>query len=116
MTTDQVTLPTPEDYRLLFEASPTPFLVLSPKLSILAVSNAYLRATMTGREQIVGRGLFEVFPDNPADASANGANNLRKSLEIVIATRQPHQMAVQKYDIRRPEHEGGGWEERHWSP
>ena len=25
-------------------------------------------------------------------------------------------MAVQKYDIRRPEEEGGGFEERYWSP
>src|SRR5262249_50430494 len=25
-------------------------------------------------------------------------------------------MAVQKYDIRKPESEGGGFEERHWSP
>ena len=25
-------------------------------------------------------------------------------------------MAVQKYDSRRPESAGGGFEERHWSP
>jgi hypothetical protein len=25
-------------------------------------------------------------------------------------------MAVQKYDIRRPEEEGGGFEVRYWSP
>jgi hypothetical protein len=25
-------------------------------------------------------------------------------------------MAIQKYDIRRPEAEGGGFEERHWNP
>lgn len=25
-------------------------------------------------------------------------------------------MSVQRYDIRRPEHEGGGFEERYWSP
>jgi hypothetical protein len=25
-------------------------------------------------------------------------------------------MAVQKYDIRKPESDGGGFEERHWSP
>src|SRR5262245_64546691 len=25
-------------------------------------------------------------------------------------------MAVQKYDVRRPVAEGGGFEERHWSP
>lgn len=25
-------------------------------------------------------------------------------------------MAVQKYDVRRPESEGGGFEEKYWSP
>src|SRR6185503_1028764 len=34
----------------------------------------------------------------------------------VLATGQPHVMAVQKYDIRRPDSEGGGFEERYWSP
>ncbi len=116
MATESANSPAVEHYRLLFEASPTPFLVLTPDFAIAAVSESYLRATMTGREQIVGKGLFEVFPDNPDDPGANGANNLRKSLQTVLATRQPHQMGIQKYDIRRPATEGGGWEERHWSP
>ena len=42
--------------------------------------------------------------------------NLRASLERVLAQRRPDAMAVQKYDIRRPEAEGGGFEERYWSP
>jgi signal transduction histidine kinase/CheY-like chemotaxis protein len=83
---------------------------------ILGASDSYLRATLTEREKIVGRGLFEVFPDNPDDPHATGTSNLRASLERVLAGKAPDAMAVQKYDIRRPESEGGGFEERFWSP
>jgi signal transduction histidine kinase/ActR/RegA family two-component response regulator len=106
----------PPDFRELFEQAPAPYLVLSPELAIVAVSDAYLRATMTKRDEILGRGIFDVFPDNPAEIAANGVSNLRASLERVLLHRVPDTMAVQKYDIRRPESEGGGFEERHWSP
>ena len=103
------------DFRALFEAVPTPFLVLAPDAGfpIVAVSESYLRATLTTREAIVGRGLFEVFPDNPGDPDATGVRNLRASLLRVLATRAPDRMPVQKYDIPRAE---GGFEERHWLP
>jgi PAS domain S-box-containing protein len=104
------------DFRLLFQSAPGCCLVLTPDLTIVAVSDAYLRATMTTRDAILGRGLFDVFPDNPDDPSATGVANLRASLTHVLAEKQPHAMAVQKYDIRRPASEGGGFEERHWSP
>src|SRR5262245_37938615 len=58
------------DFRLLFEAAPGAFLVLlpdAPRFTVVAASDAYLRATLTERDHIVGRGLFEVFPDHPAD-------------------------------------------------
>jgi PAS domain S-box-containing protein len=71
---------------------------------------------MTRREDIVGRGLFEIFPDNPEDPNADGVRNLYASLQRVMASKRPDRMAVQKYDIRRPEQEGGGFEERYWSP
>jgi PAS domain S-box-containing protein len=107
------------DFKLLFEKAPGLFLVLRPDpptFTILGASDAYLRATLTQREGIVGRGLFEVFPDNPDDPAASGTSNLRASLERVLATKAADTMAVQKYDIRRPESEGGGFEERFWSP
>jgi PAS domain S-box-containing protein len=85
-------------------------------LTIVAVSDAYLHATMTKREEILGRGLFDVFPDNPDDPTATGVSNLRASLDRVLQHRTPDTMAVQKYDIRRSESEGGGFEERYWSP
>jgi PAS domain S-box-containing protein len=109
------TRPVP-DFRVLFESAPGLYLVLMPDLTIVAVSDAYLRATMTRREDILGRGLFEVFPDNPDDPAASGVRNLKASLDRVHARRATDTMAVQKYDIRRPESEGGGFEERYWSP
>jgi PAS domain S-box-containing protein len=106
----------PPDFRTLFETAPGCYLVLDPRLAIVAVSDAYLKATMTRRENILGRNLFEVFPDNPDDPAATGTQNLRASLEYVLKHAAPHTMAVQKYDIRKPDSEGGGFEERYWSP
>jgi PAS domain S-box-containing protein len=104
------------DFRALFEASPGLFLVLTPDLRIVAVSDLYLRATMTRREDIVGQKIFDVFPDNPDDPTATGTRNLRDSLERVLRDRAADAMAVQKYDIRRPADEGGAFAERYWSP
>jgi diguanylate cyclase (GGDEF)-like protein len=104
------------DFKKLFEAAPGLYLALTPEFVIAAVSDAYLHATMTKRAEILGRGLFEVFPDNPDDAEASGVSNLRASLERVLRTRKQDVMELQKYDIRRPADEGGGFEERFWSP
>jgi signal transduction histidine kinase len=104
---------TPPDFRLLFESAPGLYLVLDTDFQIVAVSDAYLSATMTQRDAIVGKEVFEVFPDNPNDPNATGTKNLRSSLDTVLRTGKPHTMAVQKYDIRRP---GGEFEQRYWSP
>jgi two-component system cell cycle sensor histidine kinase/response regulator CckA len=109
-------LPAPADFHRLFESAPGLYLVLDPKLTIVAASDAYLAATMTERDAILGRDLFDVFPDNPDDPAATGEANLKSSLARVLALRRADVMAVQKYDIRKPEAEGGGFEVRHWSP
>jgi signal transduction histidine kinase/CheY-like chemotaxis protein len=110
-----VTPPRP-DFKALLEGAPGLYLVLDPELTIVAVSDNYLAATMTKRADILGRGLFEVFPDNPDDLEATGVSNLRASLDRVHRDLVPDTMAIQKYDIRRPESEGGGFEVRYWSP
>jgi len=104
------------DFRTLFESGPGLLLVLDPELRIVAVTDAYLDATMTSREAIVGRGIFEVFPDNPEQPDATGVANLRASLDRVRSAGVADTMAVQRYDIRRPDSDGGGFEERFWSP
>jgi signal transduction histidine kinase/CheY-like chemotaxis protein len=104
------------DFRRFFESAPDLYLVLTPDLTIVAVSDSYLQATMTTREGILGREIFEVFPDNPNDPAAPGVRNLRSSLRRVLRNKTADVMAVQRYDIRRPESEGGTFEERYWSP
>src|SRR5690349_11457197 len=91
------------DFQVLFESAPGLYLILSSDFTIVAVSNSYLQATMTQRNEIIGRGLFDVFPDNPDDPEADGVSNLLFSLESVLKNKEAHTMAVQKYDIRRPD-------------
>jgi PAS domain S-box-containing protein len=105
-------------FQAFFEAAPGKFLVLAPPdYRIVAASDAYLAATMTRREGIQGRPLFEVFPEDPTDAAdpaSSGVANLRASLERVCARRVTDVMAVQRYPIPRPD--GQGFEERYWTP
>ena len=72
------------DFRALFESAPGCYLVLDPDLVIVAVSDAYLRATMTRRAELAGRPVFEAFPDNPEDPATEGARNLQASLARVL--------------------------------
>jgi signal transduction histidine kinase len=103
------------DFRLLFEDSPDILLVLlpdAPRYTMVAATKARWSATHT-EPSTLGRGLFEIFPDNPDDPAATGTSNLRASLDRVLKTRQPDTMPVQKYDIRGAD---GQFEAHYWSP
>lgn len=108
----------PINYQAIFEAVPNLHLILAPDLdfTILAASDAQLRATHTRREDSVGRPVFEVFRKNPDDPSEFGTSVLRDSLERVLRTRAPDRMAITRYDIPRPAAAGGGFELRYWRP
>lgn len=98
-----------------FDASPHPYMLIDPApgLRIVDINDAYAQATFTKQSDVVGRSLFDIFPDNPDDALADGVSNLYASLRTVVKTGQPHAMAVQRYDIRDPD---GKFIERHWQP
>lgn len=106
----------PANFWAVFECAPDAYLLLAPdapRYTMVAANEACLRATMTRREEIIGKPLFEAFPDNPADPGATGVRNLQASLSEVLQTRRPHRMAMQKHDIRSP---NGDFEERYWEP
>lgn len=104
------------DIQRVFDAVPTSYLILDPDLNIVAANEAYLRDTMTSLPEILNRSVFEVFPDNPSDPDASGVSRLRASLQRALLDHKPDSMPVHRYDIRRPLAEGGGFEERYWSP
>lgn len=105
-----------QSFTRLFQASPAPFLVIkpdAPRFTIVEVNDAYLAATMRTRNEVVGRGIFEAYPDNPNDTMISGVSTLRASLERVLASREPDVLARFQYDISRPD---GTFERRWWSP
>jgi signal transduction histidine kinase len=103
------------DFQALFEAAPGLYLALaSHDLTIVAATDAFLRAIMTPRAEVVGRKLFDVFPDSPGDpGSSQGNGPLRRSIERVRETRGPDVINAHTIDIDRGRTAGGS-EERHW--
>lgn len=89
-------------------------MLLDLDFCIIDISDAYANATLIKRENVVGQNLFEVFPDNPEDQSADGVKQLRSSLKQVLNYKRTSTMALQKYDITKPD--GSGFEVRYWSP
>lgn len=104
-------------YRLecsdLFRQLPNPSLVLAPDLSIAAATTNYLDATLTTEGGLLGRYMFDAFPDNPDDPEASGVANLSASFERVMQTKASDRMGLQRYDIPNPE---DGFELRYWLP
>jgi PAS domain-containing protein len=102
-------------FRDLIEAAPLPYMVIDPRpgLHIVDVNDAYAAATLTGRSQVAGAKLFDVFPDNPADPRADGVSNLYESIQRAAQRGQPHAMTLQRYDVRDA---GGAFVERYWRP
>ncbi|KOV70438.1 protein phosphatase [Streptomyces sp. AS58] len=103
------------DYEAVFQALPGMVALLTPDLVYADVNEEFLQMSGRRREEVVGRYLFDVFPDNPNDPAATGMRNLEASLQRVLASGERDAMALQRYDVQsleRPEH----WEERYWSP
>jgi PAS domain S-box-containing protein len=104
------------DFQLAFEGLPGNLLLLAPdapQYTILAISNELLRLTAGDRAHIVGRSIFEVYPENPAATAASGPASLRVSLQQALELKQPDQMPVVRYDLPTAD---GGFEARYWLP
>lgn len=105
----------PQEMLQVFENIPDLYLILSPDLTILTASNAYLKATRKERRDIQWKQLLDVFPDDPALSDTDAITNLRQSLAWVLQHRQPHHMPPQRYDLVQLE-QPGSFEEKYWLP
>ena len=91
--------PAPQpDFRAIFEGAPGLFLVLDPNLTIIAVSDAYLRATMTERGGLLGRNIFDAFPDE-----AGRQAHLSGQVAAALMAKAPELLAkppvIEKVDV-----------------
>ncbi|MFF1718399.1 PP2C family protein-serine/threonine phosphatase [Streptomyces sviceus] len=103
------------DYEAVFQALPGMVALLTPELVYADVNEEFLRMARRRREEVVGRYLFDVFPDNPNEPASTGMRNLAASLRRVVETGERDAMALQRYDVEVPGRPGV-WEERYWSP
>ncbi len=105
-----------QQFREIVESAPGKFLVITPEdYRIVAASDAYLDATMTQRADILGRTIFDVFPDDPDDPDPEGEAALRASITRVGSKGVSDAMGILRFPIPRPAHLGDGHEERYWS-
>ena len=100
------------DFNLIARFLPNLYLILDPQFNIVEATDNYLETTYTKRENIVGKNVFEVFPDNPSDPTLEGRGVLIKSLKEVLATKKAHKMPMIKYDIKGIDNT---FEEKWWS-
>ena len=90
----------------LLEALPGNYLILkpdTPRFTIVAVTDNYNKVTFTKREEIIGKGIFEVFPDSPQNNNAIGAKNLSASLHFVLQQKKEEYLDDHRYDPYNPQ-------------
>jgi PAS domain S-box-containing protein len=99
----------------VFGETDAAYLVIDRDLVIRAVNSAYLGATGRERDELLGRYVFDAFPDNPADPDADGVRTLQASFESVLRHHSRDRLHIQRYDVpgRTP---GDDFVLKYWAP
>jgi PAS domain S-box-containing protein len=98
-------------FRQQFEASLTAHLVLTPDLTIVAANDRYRTMTGAQLDQLVGRDLFDAFPENDDAPSTTERRNVADSFLSALTRGRRETLAVLRYDVMGSD---GVWRERYW--
>ncbi|HZX80613.1 MAG TPA: PAS domain-containing protein [Lysobacter sp.] len=98
----------------IFASSPNPYMVLDREFRYLALNPAYEQVAGRPREELIGRGLFEMFPGGENEDGSAQADILRASLERVLATGERDVLALIPYSMPSDAPDGAA-EVRYWS-
>lgn len=67
-----------QELSLILDSLPGKMLVLTPgDYRAIAATHEYASAVMLERDALIGRRLFDLFPDDPSERGADGVTNLR---------------------------------------
>lgn len=99
------------DFEAIFRDAPNPYVLMDTDLRIVDMNEAYLRATNSERERIIGQNLFTAFPDGDDSPNSAGTAQVRNSLLRAIEERRTDHLAFVEYAIAGP----NGFDRRYWS-
>lgn len=103
------------DFNRFFEHSNSNSLVIIPdNFTIVAATDGYLKVTQRTREQVIGRPLFEVFPDVDNEPTQKDKRNVLESFLYVMEQRETDVMGIQRYSISKSGEQGSKPEVRYW--
>lgn len=104
------------DLAAAFDASPNPYMLLTPDLRYAGMNQAYLAALEVSREDLLGKPIFDVFDAGPGDEGRSNARQLRASFERVLKDNRRDHLALIRYAVPRRAANGERvLEERFWS-
>ncbi len=79
-------------------------------LAIVDINDAHRNTTHTSRD-VIGRALFDAFPDDPAHPGSEDVYNFYAMICAAADSGQRQTMAAHRYDVRSPD---GLFLERYW--
>lgn len=103
------------DHEQLFQSLASAYIVFDiddPIFTVIEENEAHAAVAMVKRENVIGRPLFEVFPDTSNEYKATGVSQLLESIRRVIKTGKPDVMPRLNYDLK--DH-SGTLKTKYWS-
>ncbi|WP_142849453.1 PAS domain-containing protein [Telmatospirillum sp. J64-1] len=101
------------NFKALFDAAPSPHMLLDRELRFVWANEAYLKATSRKLSELLGKNIFEVFPSGPDDPGGESRRQLAESFERVLRQGKADILALIRYAI--PSADGTSFEIRYWS-
>ena len=102
------------DLHELFIHIPEALVAIAPDYTVLEATDKYLAVVLRTREELIGKNLLEAFPDSPNNVNSKNESLLRQSIDKTFRGKKANYFEVMRYDIARPEADGGGFETRYW--
>ncbi|WP_328921160.1 SpoIIE family protein phosphatase [Streptomyces sp. NBC_00208] len=99
------------DYHAIFEASPSAMLVLNSVFVILDANPSYQNLVGRTRDELMGRYVFDVFPQDDGSEMEDQKASMRRVLE----SRAQDVAGPIRHDLEEPDRPGV-FAERYWSP
>ncbi|HET7356166.1 MAG TPA: ANTAR domain-containing protein [Nocardioidaceae bacterium] len=90
----------------VFLSLPSPILLLNRDFTIAAANRSYLRTTGRCAGDLVGRNVFDAFPESPASKEAGTTADFASSVDRVCRTQRPHRLSGIRFDVPDPDRPG----------